>query len=209
MKQGSFFASKIEVLMQRNIKILPDRLKNSLLGLWLLSALLMTSCASPVSHQQVQVFEPVEQQLSTEIYFYPNHGQSPTQQDRDRYECYLWAVQQSGFDPSSPQLAPHQRVVVEPIPVEGHDTVVGTVTGALVGAVIGSPHHSGQGAVVGAVAGALIGASSDSTRQQQTASVQERYNREAASRTAAIERKADNYRRAMKACLEGRDYSVR
>ena len=36
----------------------------------------------------------------TNVYFYPVRGQSPEQQDRDKYECNTWAVQQSGFDPS-------------------------------------------------------------------------------------------------------------
>ena len=36
---------------------------------------------------------------SAEIYVYPNKGQSTEQQGRDRYECYVWAVGQTGFDP--------------------------------------------------------------------------------------------------------------
>jgi hypothetical protein len=38
--------------------------------------------------------------LPARVYFYPKKGQSPEQQDRDRYECYNWAKQQTGFDPS-------------------------------------------------------------------------------------------------------------
>ena len=33
---------------------------------------------------------------------YPAHGQSNDAQDRDRYECHRWAVEQTGFDPSKP-----------------------------------------------------------------------------------------------------------
>ena len=40
-----------------------------------------------------------------QVYFYPTQGQSPQQQDRDRFECYNWAVQQTGFDPGR-QLPP-------------------------------------------------------------------------------------------------------
>jgi hypothetical protein len=36
----------------------------------------------------------------TNVYFYPVRGQSPEKQDRDKYECNTWAVQQSGFDPT-------------------------------------------------------------------------------------------------------------
>ncbi|HXQ32215.1 MAG TPA: hypothetical protein VN790_09665 [Steroidobacteraceae bacterium] len=33
---------------------------------------------------------------------YPSDGQSPEQQSSDRYECYRWAVDQTGFDPTQP-----------------------------------------------------------------------------------------------------------
>ena len=35
-----------------------------------------------------------------QLYVYPLKKQSSEQQDRDRYECHRWAVQQTGFDPS-------------------------------------------------------------------------------------------------------------
>ena len=40
-----------------------------------------------------------------QIYIYPNQGQSAQQQSRDRYECHSWAVQQTGVDPTAPQMA--------------------------------------------------------------------------------------------------------
>ena len=36
-----------------------------------------------------------------DVFVYPRHGQSPEQTSKDRYECYLWAKDQTGFDPSS------------------------------------------------------------------------------------------------------------
>lgn len=188
----------------------------SLSRLWvplLAAALLLSAC---VRHQPVEVSEPepaaaapaAVEASSTQVYFYPKAGQSAEQQDRDRYECYLWAVQQTGFDPSDPDLAPHQRVTVTPVPPVGHDTAVGAVTGAVIGAAVARPGEKAGGAVVGAIAGATIGAASDAARQQQARRVQEQYDREHAARTAQIERQAENYRRAMAACLEGRGYSV-
>jgi hypothetical protein len=35
------------------------------------------------------------------VFIYPKNGQSPDQQGRDRYECHLWAANQTGFDPSA------------------------------------------------------------------------------------------------------------
>ena len=37
---------------------------------------------------------------SPDPYVYPNSGQSPEQQQTDRYECHRWAVDQTGFDPT-------------------------------------------------------------------------------------------------------------
>lgn len=37
---------------------------------------------------------------SGEIFVYPNQGQSDVQRDRDRYECYVWASGQTGYDPA-------------------------------------------------------------------------------------------------------------
>jgi hypothetical protein len=39
---------------------------------------------------------------STQIFAYPKQGQSEAQTERDRYDCYLWSVRQSGFDPAEP-----------------------------------------------------------------------------------------------------------
>ncbi|CAA0079450.1 Uncharacterised protein [Halioglobus japonicus] len=40
-----------------------------------------------------------QESSSADIYVYPNKAQSTEQQGRDRYECYLWAVKQSAYDP--------------------------------------------------------------------------------------------------------------
>jgi len=168
--------------------------------------LTLASCASPSSTPDKPDY--LAPPPSTEIYFYPNKGQSTAQQDRDRYECYLWSRQQTGFDPSAAQLAPHQRVRVVPTVPPGHDTAAGAVTGAVIGAVVSPPNRSVEGAVVGAVAGAVAGAASDAARQEQVEREQIRHNRRATQRSARIEQQASSYRRAMSACLEGRGYAV-
>ena len=38
---------------------------------------------------------------SGEIFVYPKQGQSDELRNRDRYECYLWASEQTGHDPAS------------------------------------------------------------------------------------------------------------
>ena len=145
----------------------------------------------------------------TEVFFYPNHGQSPEQQDRDSYECYLWAVKQTGFDPSLPNLAPHHRVEVVSEPPPGTGTAVGAVTGAILGAAVSSRHNTAEGALVGAMAGAMFGTAADAARQERAAQVQDYYDRQQDQRIAETERRAGEYRRALSACLEGRGYTVR
>ena len=41
----------------------------------------------------------------------PINGQSPAQIGQDRYDCYRWAVEQSGFDPAKATYAPAPQVV--------------------------------------------------------------------------------------------------
>ena len=139
----------------------------------------------------------------TRVYVYPAAGQSDAQMDRDRYECHLWAVRQTGFDPGSPQLAPHQRVQVVEGPPPGSGTVVGAATGAFIGAATAGPRDSGAGMLLGALAGAIIGSAAEESGRQQAddrARSQARY---------GLEEQASNYRRAISACLQGRLYTIR
>lgn len=145
----------------------------------------------------------------TKIYFYPSQGQSEAQQERDRYECYAWAVKQTGFDPGQAQLAPHQRVQVTPAAPPGSDTAAGAVGGAIVGSMMSSRHDKGFGLVFGALTGAMLGAASDEARQRQADQVQQQYDAKDAQRYARLEKQARDYQRAMTACLEGRGYTVR
>lgn len=146
---------------------------------------------------------------TTTVYFYPTRGQSEAQQDRDRYECYLWAVKQSGFDPGQSQLAPHQRVEVVPAAPPGADTAAGAVSGAIVGSMVAPRHDKGFGMVFGAITGAMLGAASDAERLERADQVQRQYDRREAQEYVRLERQARDYQRAMTACLEGRGYTVR
>ncbi len=38
---------------------------------------------------------------SGDVFVYPKEGQTDEQRDRDRYECYTWAVDQTHFDPTA------------------------------------------------------------------------------------------------------------
>src|ERR1700736_1516844 len=114
----------------------------------------------------------VEAPPPPDVYAYPLHGQAPEQQDRDHYECSLWATQQTGFDPSAPGVPPHERVrVVSAGPPPGTGTAVGAVAGAILGAVISRPWEAAEGALAGAVVGGAIGSVSDAANAQETHTV--------------------------------------
>ncbi|TKB12248.1 glycine zipper 2TM domain-containing protein [Desulforhopalus sp. IMCC35007] len=175
--------------------------------LLLTGTMLLSSCATRQYSENIQLSDQAETYVPRTIHFYPNQGQDPVTQDRDRYECSIWAVEQSGFDPSSTELAPHQRVVVETRSSQGQNTVLGAATGAVLGAVVSAPHHAAGAAAVGAVFGAMVGAITDASINDQADALQESYDQEAERRAAVIQRQADNYNRALQACMEGRGYN--
>jgi len=163
----------------------------------------------PRPYRAYQEVPPPPPRPNTEVYAYPQQGQSPEQTDRDRYDCHEWAVKQSNFDPSAPGVPPHDRVVVASGPPPGTNTAIGAVAGAILGAVIAGPRDAGFGAVAGGITGAAIGSTGDAAnadaQHQQVQAVRAQDARQA----AVTDQKAANYRRAISACLEGRGYSVK
>lgn len=133
---------------------------------------------------------------------YPEQGQSPDQQSRDRYECHLWAVQQSGVDPTQQQATP-----VPPPPSAGPPggALQGATRGAALGAVGGAiGGNAGKGAAIGAGTGALFGAMRRNEQQQQ-AYRQQQYQ---AQQSGSSSPQRATYNLALKTCLQGRGYTV-
>ncbi len=97
------------------------------------------------------------QSVSTKVFFYPTQGQTEEQQDRDRYDCHVWAVKQTGFDPSQHIAPREERATVVPARPPGETVGAAAVVGAVVGAAIAGPGNMGKGAVVGAMAGTVAG----------------------------------------------------
>jgi outer membrane lipoprotein SlyB len=191
-------------------KHIPKRwLSRAGLRLLLLLLILALAACYPAPYREVPVAHPSPTAPMTQVYFYPKEGQTTEQQSRDHYECYNWAMQQTGFDPSQSSIPPEQRVKVVPMPSPGHDTAVLAITGAVLGALIAGPRHAGAGALIGAGSGAAAGAVSDVTRQQNAQQMEEAYNRRDQALDARYEGKARDFRQAMSACLEGRGYSVK
>src|SRR5579875_1916898 len=163
----------------------------------LLAGGLLSACATPPPPRPLP---PPPPPINTTVYAYPTQGQTPQQQDRDRYECYVWAKQQTGFDPSAPNVPAQARVRVVNGPPPGTGTAVGAVTGAVIGAAISNPWDRGFGAIAGALGSTADAANAERSREAVV------YNRE---QLRQIEHQAADYRRALSACLEGRGYSVK
>lgn len=142
------------------------------------------------------------------LFIYPAANQSIDQQERDEYECYLWARSETDFDPMGQARSDDDdrvRVEVAENPKE-NAAGLGVLLGAITGAVI---TDSSKGAIVGAGVGGIIGASSEASGQRQ---VEEEARASAAQLSAQMQQRnllAANYQRAFSACLEGRGYVVR
>ncbi len=160
----------------------------------------LAACVTQPPPRTVAVPTPPPQK----IFVYPTNGQSPEQTDRDRYECHNWAVQQTGVDPSRSDANPYERVVVQPANPPGTGTAVGAIGGAILGALIAGPRNAGAGLLLGGATGAIVGTASDASAQQYANQTQAQINESMATGRA----RADSYRRALGACLQGRGYTI-
>ena len=140
------------------------------------------------------------QGMAQELYIYPANGQSAEQLDKDKYECYSWAKNDTGFDPMAVPTT-------SSAPPKGQKKSGGAVKGGLGGAVIGGIlGDSKKSAKRGALAGGLIGGVSQSSKNARTE--QKRSNWEQ-KESANYANNRNNYNRAYSACLEGRGYTVK
>ena len=173
---------------------------------WLGSACASAGASGPEGYPE----EAEPQPPSGQVYSYPARGQSPGQQDRDRYECHGWAVRQTRFDPSvrSYRPAPAPPVRVVPVPPPGTSLLGGAVTGALIGAAVSGWNHQADGAAWGAAAGALLGGIADAARVQQAKQIESVYASRSRAASYQVDERAGGYRRALSACLQGRGYTV-
>ena len=138
--------------------------------------------------------------VAQDLMVYPAKGQSQQQTDQDKYACYTWARQQSGFDPMQAQSATQSPPQSQG---PGGERVRGAARGAAVGAAAGAiGGDAGTGAAAGAAAGTMAGGMRKRAQQRQQAQVQEQQN-------AADSQKQNNYNRAFGACMEGKGYTVK
>lgn len=134
------------------------------------------------------------------LYVYPTKGQTQAQQKKDEFECYNWAVAQSGIDPLNLPKVEAPPAQTGPTGGAVRGAAKGAAAGAAIGAITGD---AGEGAAVGAVVGGLAG-----RRQGQAAQAQA--NQKAAAGASATEQEMkDNYKKAFTVCMEGKAYTIK
>ena len=134
------------------------------------------------------------------LFVYPSKGQSKQQQKVDEFECYKWAVEQSGIDPLNlPKVeAPPPQTGPTGGAVKG--AAKGAAAGAAIGAITGD---AGEGAAVGAVVGGLAG-------RKQGKQAQAQQNQQAQANAAAAEQEMkDSFKKAFSVCIEGKGYTIK
>jgi hypothetical protein len=142
--------------------------------------------------------------LAQDPIVYPAKGQSQDQMERDKFECYSWAKQQTGFDPmQTPQATspPPQQEAKQGGVLRGGAR--GAAVGAVGGAIAGD---AGKGAAIGAASGAMIGGMRRRDQQRRQQEAQDQW---AQQQAAQYTQARNTYNRAFSACLEGRGYTVK
>jgi hypothetical protein len=135
---------------------------------------------------------------SVGLFVFPQKGQAPYIQHQDEVNCYAAAKTASGVDPTRTQVAVAQAPQSEGGGARG--AVGGAAGGAAIGAIAG---NAGAGAAAGALVAGVRG-----SRQQRQAN-QQAQQQAAQQAAAAQQQQINNFKRAMTACLEAHDYSVK
>ena len=137
---------------------------------------------------------------ANELTIYPAKDQSAEQQEKDKFECYQWAKNDSGFDPMETPKASTP-------PPSGEKKKGGGAKGALGGAALGAIiGDSSKSAKRGTAAGGLVGGARQASSNKQVEQDRQQWEQQ---ETANYSNNRNNYNRAYAACLEGRGYSVK
>jgi hypothetical protein len=152
----------------------------------------------------VLYFPPAKEAFAQEMFIYPNKGQSKEQQEKDKFECYTWARNQTGFDPMEVPTATAPPPEKE---AKKGGVAKGAVGGALLGLGVGAiAGDAGKGAAIGAVGGGVFGGARRQGQKKQEAHAEQQWAQEQASQYA---QRRNQYNRAYGACLDGRGYTVK
>lgn len=149
---------------------------------------------------------------SQTLFVYPAGGQSDAQLAKDRYQCYRWAVDQTGVDPNQLQPPKAGPTVVrnENYGAGNKGTWWGTLAGAAIGnAVDGNTGGTVHGAILGATIGSMIGSEKERQGEADARYKAQKVAQQATQAKYTYQEKMRDYNRAFSACMEARNYTVR
>ena len=133
------------------------------------------------------------------LFIFPEENQTKDVQNEDEKKCYIWAYEQTEFDPLNPTKVVAKKVDSGPSGAAVAGAAKGAAAGAAIGAVTGD---AGDGAAIGAIAGTLRGRRAARSMKQQQ---QQANNAEAAKQQEAL---MNNFKKAFSSCIEAKKYTV-
>jgi hypothetical protein len=168
--------------------------------IWMISFQVLNAQTAPPALPDTAKMTYNQISSGLKLYVFPAKNQTKQKQKEDEFECYKWAVQQSGIDPLN--LPKVQAAPAETGPTGG--AVVGAAKGAAAGVAIGAiAGDAGKGAAIGAVAGGLAGRRAGKQQQAQQ-------NQQAQAAAAKSEQDMkDSFIKAFSVCLEGKGYTIK
>ncbi len=134
------------------------------------------------------------------VYVFPANNQTPDVQAKDSNDCYGWAKQQTGVDPTNPAVPAKADTSQAGKGAAVKGAAKGAAAGAAIGAIAGD---TGKGAAIGAAAGGMGGASG---RRQAQAQAEQQAKQQ---QQAAVNQQMDAFKKAYSACMEGKKYTVK
>ena len=141
------------------------------------------------------------------LYVFPTAGQTKGVQLSEEQQCYDWAQQQSGIDPTKVTANTDSAAKAagkEASSATQGAAVGGAARGAAAGALIGAAAgDAGKGAAIGAASGAVAGRRAKRRAEGQAEQA-------GANQAVAVANdKIVQFKKAMTACLEGKGYTVK
>ena len=141
--------------------------------------------------------------LAQDPIIFPAKGQSRDQMEKDKFSCYQWARNETGFDPMKVPTAsappPQQQA-------RSGGAARGAAVGAATGAVVRRSGSRSRGAATGAAIGGVMGGARQSRQRQRDQQAMQQWEQQQASQYAA---QRNQYNRAFSACMESKGYTVR
>jgi outer membrane lipoprotein SlyB len=141
--------------------------------------------------------------LAQDPIVFPAKGQSQDQMEKDKFSCYQWAKNETGFDPMQTPTAstppPQQQA-------GRGGALKGAAVGAGAGALIKRSGSRSKGAATGALVGGVLGGARQTQQMRQDQQTRQQWEQQQANEYA---QKRNTYNRAFGACMESKGYTVK